>query len=416
MSMVPVVPDPPGPISTAAPAALQAAWAAHRVPLMSALTARLGSLDRAEEALSEAALRAQRSWAVAIPTNPSDWLYRVALNAAHDQYRREVRHARAAPSLLSHQTDVQDDALEVSPEARLALFRLCAAPRLSQDQQIALMLFHLAGLDCGSIARAFLVSEGTIHQRLSRARAKLRRRDREARSETDMSAVRSALEVIYWQGYRDAAGGPEADALGRDALQLTAALCDAGRDDAESWALLALLNCLEARRRSRLSDDGCFVPFDRQDVARWSGHAMRHAAAAMQTVTALAPVPQPYAVRAQIEMTRMVARRDGRNCDQSLLALHDCLAGMTVTPFAGVDRALVIARLNGAPAGLAALDALEPQSALSDHAGWHLAKADLNRKTGDTSRARAHMISALNLIDGAAERAFVEAALRTFPP
>lgn len=413
--MVPVIPDATRPTCNAAPAALQAAWAAHRVPLMSALTARLGCLDRAEDALSEAALRAQRSWTAAIPANPSGWLYRVALNTAHDQYRREVRHARAAPSLLSHQTDDQDDVLEVSPEARLALFRLCAASSLSQEQQIALMLFHLAGLDCGSIARAFLVSEATVHQRLSRGRAKLRLRDKAGPSEADLSAVRSALEVIYWQGYRDAAGGPEADGLGRDALQLAAALCDAGRDDAENWALLAFLNCLEARRRSRLSKDGHFVPFDRQEISRWSGRAMRHAAAAMQTVAALSQPPQPYALRAQIELTRMVARRDGRNCDQPLLALHDCLAEMTSAPFVGVERALVLARLKGPLAGLAALDALELQTDLSGHAGWHLAKAELQSQAGNVAQAKVHMISALNLIDGAAERAFVEAALRALP-
>jgi RNA polymerase sigma-70 factor (ECF subfamily) len=382
---------------------------------MAALTARLGSLDRAEEALSEAALSAQRSWAVAIPKNPSGWLYRVALNAAHDQYRREIRHARAAPALLSNQTEPQDEALEVSPEARLALFRLCSASNLSQDQQIALMLFHLAGLDCGSIARAFLVNEPTIHQRLSRARVKLRDRDKGAGSMADVSAVRSALEVIYWQGYRDAAGGPEADGLGRDSLQLTEALCEAGRDDAESWALLALLNCLEARRRSRLSDEGHIVPFDRQVISRWSGPAMRRAAVAMQTVAALGQTPQPYAIRAQIELTRMVARRDGRNCDQSLLRLHDCLAEMTFAPFAGVERALVLARLNGAPAGLVALDALELQTDLSGHPGWHLAKAELLSQVGNVAQAKAHMISALTLIDGTAERAFVEAALRALP-
>ncbi|MGJ8560215.1 MAG: DUF6596 domain-containing protein [Litorimonas sp.] len=412
-----VIPDALKPTCNAAPAALQAAWAAHRVPVMSALTARLGCLDRAEEALSEAALRAQRSWAASIPANPSGWLYRVALNAAHDQYRREVRQARAAPALLSQQSEPQDDALEVSPEARLALFRLCAAPNLSQDQQIALMLFHLAGLDCGVISRAFLVSEPTIYQRLSRARSKLRRRDQEAQPEpeAELSAVRSALEVIYLQGYRDAAGGPEADALGRDALQLTGALCDAGQDDAESWALLALLNCLEARRRSRLSEEGCFVPFDRQEISRWSGAAMHHAAVAMQTVAALGQTPQPYAIRAQIELTRMVARRDGQNCDQALLALHNCLAGMIHAPFAGVDRALVLARLNGAQAGLNALETLDHHSDLSGHVGWHLAKAELYRNLGNMTQARAHMISALDLIDGAAERAFVEAALRTLP-
>jgi RNA polymerase sigma-70 factor (ECF subfamily) len=400
------------PTCNVAPAALQAAWAAHRVPLMSALTARLGCLDRAEDALSEAALRAHRSWAASIPANPSGWLYRVALNAAHDRYRRELRHARAAPSLLSNQTDSQDDTLEVSPETRLALFRLCADPILSRDQQIALMLFHLAGLDCGSIARAFLVSEPTIHQRLSRAREKLRHREPDIEPDADMSAVRSALEVIYLQGYRDAAGGPEADALGRDALQLAAALCDAGRGDAESWGLYALLNCLESRRQSRLSDDGCFVPFDGQDVSRWSARAMRHTAAAMKTVAALGQVPQPYAIRAQIEMTRMVARREGYNCDADLLALHDYLSGLTHAPFAGVDRALVLARLKGAKAGLEALDILRSQSDLSDYAGWHLAKADLYRKMGNIAQARAHMTSALTLVRGSAERGFVVEALR----
>lgn len=382
---------------------------------MAALTARLGDLDRAEEALSEAALRAHRSWAATIPANPSGWLYRVALNAATDVYRREARRTIAAPDLAMM---TETDTLDVTPKARLDLLRHCADPVLSQEQQIALMLFHLAGLDCATIARAFLVRESAVHQRLSRARAKLRqdvgpRANGSGGDGADLSAVRAALEVIYLQSYRNIGGGVEAAALGRDALQLAQALCEAGPDEAESWALIALLHLLEARRPARLSTDRVFVPLNQQDALQWSAGAMQAGAAAMQRVAAIADRPEPYAVRAQIELTRMAARQQNRSCDRELLSLYDLLTDLVATPFAAIDRALVLSRLDGPQAGLTAFEALDTD--LSGHAGWHLAKAEFHDALGDVSRARLHMRSALTLIDGPAERAFVEAKLRALP-
>ncbi|GLQ19798.1 DUF6596 domain-containing protein [Algimonas porphyrae] len=399
----------------AAPAALRAAWAEHRLPLMAALVAQLGDLDRAEEALSEAALRAQRSWAAAIPANPSGWLYRVALNVARDSLRAEARRGAAEPILRQHLTpsqndgpgDVLDDALEVTPAARLDLFSLCADPVLSQEQQIALMLFHLAGLDCSAIAKAFLVPETTIYQRLSRARAKLKERSPAIAGKPDLSAVRSSLELIYLQSYRNLDGGVETDALGRDALQLTAALCRAADTDGENWALLALLLCLDARRPARLDQDGQFIPFSVQDPSHWSSSGLIRAAAAMKRTAILADGPEPYGLRAQIELTRMIARREGEPCDVVLLSLYDALIALTNAPYAAMDRALVLARLQGPRSGLAALDAIETQGDLSGHAGWHLAKADLHVQIGDIAQARLHMKAALTLIDGPAERAFV---------
>lgn len=380
---------------------------------MAALTAKLGDLETAEDALAEAALRAHRSWTAAIPDNPSGWLYRVALNAARDGQRRSARHAGAAPALARHLSLTRPDALDVSPEARLALFRRCADPRLSAEQQIALMLFHLAGLDCAAIAKAFLVRESAIHQRLSRARSKLKDREGSDGETPDLSAVRSALEVIYLQSYRNIGGGVDVEALGRDALQLAGALCDAGPAEPESWALLGLMHLLEARRPARLSDEGSFVPFDRQNAEDWSASHLRAGAAAIQRTASLAERGELYGLRAQIELTRMIARQRNEPCDAALLALHDRLVALTALPFAAVDRALVLARLDGAQAGLDALDGIEGD--LSHYPGWHLAKAELHARLDDAPQARQHLQAALVMMDEGAERAFVAAKLASLP-
>ncbi|WP_298913074.1 DUF6596 domain-containing protein [uncultured Algimonas sp.] len=399
--------------SDGAPAILKAAWADHRVPLMAALTAKLGDLETAEDALAEAALRAHRSWTAAIPSNPCGWLYRVALNAARDGQRRSARHAGASPALKHHQRTTQLDGLDVSPDARLALFRRCADPSLSSEQRIALMLFHLAGLDCAAIAKAFLVREVAIHQRLSRARKKLKGEKGNDGGTADLSAVRSALEVIYLQSYRNIGGGVEAEALGRDALHLAGALCEAGPDEPESWALLALMHLLEARRPARLTDEGDFVPFDRQDVGDWSAPHLRAGAAAMRRAASRAERAEPYGLRAQVELTRIIARQKGEPCDAALLALHDRLVALTTSPFAAVDRALVLARLDGARAGLDALDGIDAD--LSGHAGWHLAKAELHTRLGEAPQARLHLKAALTLMEEGAEKAFVATKLDSLP-
>lgn len=408
---------------SAAPAVLKASWAEFRVPLMAALTAKLGDLDQAEDALAEAALRAQRSWVAAIPDNPSGWLYRVALNAARDAQRRAATRHKAVPDLRAGLTQTDDDAMDISPQARLTLFGQCADPRLSPDQQIALILFHLAGLDCAAIARAFLVSEATIYQRLSRARQTLRRerslsnnhRQGQARiqAEPNLTAIRSSLELIYLQSFRNVAGGTEADALGRDALQLAAAFCQAGPDEAESWGLLSLLHALEARRPARLSDDGGFIPFDRQQTARWSAPHMRAAATAMQHCAALTTLPRPYSLRAQIELTRMIAKQQNRADDEILLTLFDQLVTLSESPFARVERALVLARIEGAQAGLDALAAID--SDLSGHAGWHLARAELHQQTDNLAQTRFHLNVALTLVDTPAEQAFIAEKLTSLP-
>ena len=403
----PVSRDPP----ISAPAALRAAWAEHRVPLMAALTAKLGDLDQAEEALAEAALRAQRSWTASIPANPSGWLYRVALNAARDAQRRAVTRSRAEPELRADLTGTDSDTMDVSPEARLRLFGQCADPHLSQDQQIALILFHLAGLDCSAIARAFLVRESTIHQRLSRARRILRtsrshdEEQSQTQTEMNLSAIRASLEIIYLQSFRNIAGGTEAQALGRDALQLAEAFCHAGPGEAESWALLSLLHALESRRPARLSKSGDFIPFDQQMSSRWSTRHMRTAAEAMQRCATLVTSPQFYGLRAQIELTRMIAKQTSQPADHELLALHDQLRLVSGSPFLAVERALALAKVRGATSGLDALDAIDTD--LSGHAGWHLANAELYQQIADISRTRFHLNAALTLLDTSAEQAFV---------
>ena len=395
----------------AAPAALGTVWAEYRIPLMAALTAKLGDLDRAEDALSEAVLRAHKSWAVALPDNPSGWLYRVALNAARDQFRKTARHrdqkSALEETIMSHNHEDPD----VSSEVRLALFQKCADPSLSQDQQIAVMLFHLGGLSCKAIAKAFLVEDTVIYQRLSRARTKLKGQPFVPDVADSIPMVRAALEVIYLQSYRNLSGGPEADALGQDALNLGEALCEASPKDAENWALLALLYLLQSRASARISDMGAMIPLGGQDPSKWMPDDMARAAKSLKRSLSLTTQFGPYGVRAHIEMTRMRALRDGECRDQELLELHDLWLELTHQPFAAIERALILARVKGPKEAIKALDSLLLKHDLSGHAGWHLAKAEMHEQLGQIAETRFHLNAALSRIDGETERGFVESKI-----
>ena len=379
------------------PARLGAVWREHRLPLMAALTARLGSIDAAEDALSEAVLRAGRVWTAGFPDNPSGWLFRVALNAARDQSRRAATRTAKAPELTHLAMHTRTDI--ATPEERLALFQLTAHPALNPDERVALILFHLCELDAGAIARAFLVTPATIHKRLSRGRDKLRSAPPVA--DHDVDAVLSAIEIVYLQSYRDPDAGADVTALAVDARHLIDALIATVPRQGEPRALSALMHFLDARRPARRDPQGRFVPFDRQDISLWSAPALSAGA------KALAPPPDdpgPYAIRAQIELVRMVAKRDGVLRDRELLSLHDQLLDIRPNPFAAIDRAVILSRLEGPEAGLQALEGLDRISQLSGHAAWQLAKADCHARAGQIAAARLHFEAARNLVPGEAQK------------
>ena len=391
-----MAPEDPPETPAYAPAALGRVWREHRLPLLAALNARLGSLDAAEDALSEAVVRAGRVWRASLPDNPSGWLFRVALNAARDGARRRTVRTDKQPE-LAHLA-MQPHADIATPRERLGLFRLTAHPALNPEERIALILFHLCELDAAAIGRAFLVSPSTIHKRLSRGRDKLREAEP---APHDDGAVLSAVEIIYLQSYRDPDAGAEARALAVDARQLIDALIPLLPEPAEARALSALMHFLEARRPARRDPDGRFVPFAAQDATLWSPAAL---SAGVRAMGEPSESPGPYAIRAQIELTRMVARREGRPRDAELLSLHDALLTLAPSPFVAIERALVLSRVEGPRAGLEALDGLDGLERLSGHAAWQLAKADCHARAGQAAAARLHFEAARRLVPGEAQK------------
>lgn len=401
-------------------AILEAVWRRERLRLLAALAARLKDLELAEEALSDAAAAAQAHWpAGPVPDDPAAWLYRAALRKALDRLRRRATEARQADALAR---DVEEAALAAEsepPDARLGLFFACAQPALAPEAQTALMLYHLAGLSTGRIARAFLASEAAVQQRLKRARDKLKATGEPyappppGRWPERLPTVLSAIEILYDQSYADLSGGLEVEALGRDALHLAQALADSAPGEAEVLALAALLELLEARRPARRDAAGRLIPFAMQDPARWDVARIARAAALLHRAAAAVPSsvlpPGPYAIRAQIETARGLARREGASRAHEILALYDQLMACAPSPVVAINRALALADAAGPEAGAAALHALEAAEAqgLDRFAPWRLARAELHWRLGERDAARIHLAAACALVPGAAERAFI---------
>ena len=400
---------------------LETAWRAHRFALVAALATRFRDLDLAEEALADAVVDAQRAWASGAPDDPAAWLYRTAQRRGLDRLRRARTRQREADAMATTLADPPDADASTLPEARLGLIFACAHPALSPEAQAALILFHVGALPADRIARAFLTSEATIHQRLKRARDKLKANAEDFAPPAPafwperLGAVLSALEVIYAQSHDDCAGETEVEALARDALHLSDTLCALLPDEAEAHSLAAVFAFCEGRRPARLDAEGRFVPLDRQDPRRWNAAALSRAAARLQAAAKAAPAsrlaPGRWSLQAQIQSAWTLSRLEGRSRAAEIVALYDDLLALSPSPVAAVSRALALAERDGPAAGLAALDAFADAPGLQTFAPCRLARADLLARLGRSAAAAAELQAALPMIRGRAERDHVAARL-----
>ena len=362
----------------------------------------LGDFDLAEEAAQEAfAVAAERWPRDGIPTNPGAWLTTTARNRAIDRIRRDRVLARKTRELEVQEAVEEAMDETVFPDERLELIFTCCHPALALDAQVALTLRTLGGLSTESIARAFLVPEPTMAQRLVRAKRKIAAAGIPFRVPPAhllperLAAVLAVVYLIFNEGY---GAGAE---LAREAIRLGRALSMLMPDEAEVHGVLALMLLHESRRDARVRD-GVLVLLSEQDRSRWDEPAIAEGRSALDRALALGR-PGPYVIQAAIAALHTEDEIDW----PQIVALYTELARRTGSPVVELNRAVAVAEADGAAAGLALLEGLD----LPGYRYLDSARADLLRRLGRTDEARTAYTRALAQTTAEHERAFLERRL-----
>jgi RNA polymerase sigma-70 factor, ECF subfamily len=389
-------------------AILEQAFREQRGRVLAALIGFLGDFDLAEEATQEAfAIAAERWPRDGAPANPGTWLVTTARNRAIDRIRRD-RTLAAKTRLLEVPEAVEDvvDNETTFPDERLELVFTCCHPALDADAQVALTLRTLGGLTTPEIARAFLVAEPTMAQRLVRAKSKIKAAGIPFRVPPDhllpdrLAAVLAVVYLVFNAGY-----GGRNDLAG-EAVRLGRALAELMPDEPEVHGLLAMMLLHDARRRARFSE-GDLVLLADQDRALWDAEQI----AAGRDVLALALALRgrgPYVLQAAIASLHLDEPRDL----PQIAALYGELARLTDSPVVELSRAVAVAEADGAEAGLAIVDGL----ALDDYHYLHSTRGELLRRLGRTADACDAYRRALALVHEDAERRLLERKLAELGP
>jgi RNA polymerase sigma-70 factor (ECF subfamily) len=378
--------------------------------IVASLTRRFGDIDIAEEAAGEALLAAVERWPRdGVPPNPGGWLTTTAGNRAIDKLRREShRDAKHQAAYMIHD-DTPHEPTGLVEDDRLRLIFTCCHPALAPEARVALTLRLLGGLTVAEIAQAFLVPETTMAQRITRAKKKISVAKipyRVPSAEDLGERVNGVLAVIYLvfnEGYlsSSADASPIREELTAEAIRLARILRVLLPEDPEVMGLLALMLLTEARRRSRVAG-GELVLLREQDRGGWDRELIAEGHALVRECLAIGR-PGQYQLLAAINAVHTDAPTAADTDWSQIATLYGQLYALTPSPVVALNRAVVIAELDGPEVGLAEVDRLS----LDGYHLWHATRADLLRRLGRSAEARAAYDAALARTDNEAERAFL---------
>jgi RNA polymerase sigma-70 factor (ECF subfamily) len=375
-----------------------------------------GDIDTAEEAVQDAFAAALERWPhTGVPPSPAGWIITTARNRAVDRFRREssrdARQAAAVALLEWHDSECSElGEEEAVRDDQLRMIFTCCHPALAPSVQVALTLRLLGGLTTAEIARAFLVPEATMAQRLVRAKGKIR----DARipyrvPETHelpqrLRAVLAVVYLVFNEGY----AASEGDRLIRDdlcaeAIRLGRLLHELMPDEPEVMGLLALMLLIESRRAARTTADGAMVLLAAQDRTSWDRALIAEGQALVRRCLAI-DRPGPYQLQAAVNAVHADATDAGETDWRQILALYDLHLSIAPTPIVALHRAVAVGEVEGPATALSIVDGLD----LEGHHMYHAIRADLLRRLGRTGDAAAAYDTAIALSGNAAERAFLE--------
>ncbi|HLM04477.1 MAG TPA: DUF6596 domain-containing protein [Blastococcus sp.] len=383
--------------------------------VLGALVRHHGHFDACEDAVQDALLDATVVWSErGIPESPKGWLITVASRRLADRWRSETARRRREATVAALESSEHPAPPAPAVDDTLALLFLCCHPALSPPSQVALTLRAVGGLTTAEIARAFLVPEATMAQRISRAKAQIsaagaRFHLPEHERQERLGAVLQVLYLIFNEGYVATSGlDPHRVELTSEAIRLAREVWRLLPGDGEVAGLLALMLLTDARRPARVRSDGALVPLAEQDRRRWDRSLMREGSALITDTLSRAQVG-PFQIQAAIAAVHAEASRAQDTDWPQILALYDLLAQSSTNPIVLLNRAVAVAMVHGPRAGLDLLAELDADRSMSIHHRLHAVRGHLLERAGDRVAARAAFDEAIRRATSIPEKRYLQA-------